>query len=113
MAISRQSIRFLSMIALVWLLVGAVVVRGQTRDENWKRCRGNDPDRAVEACSALIQSNHETGTDLAKAHYDRALAFLRKADYGRAIKDLDFAVQINPNYGNAFYDRGSIYWRKG
>src|SRR5947208_7582615 len=65
MDISRQSTRFLSMIVPAILLSGSAVLRGQTRDENWKRCGGNDPDRAIEACSVLdrkstrLNSSHQ------------------------------------------------------
>ncbi len=76
------------MIVPAILLSGSAVLRGQTRDENWKRCGGNDPDRAIEACSALIQSGQDTGINLAAVFYDRALAYAHKGDYDLAIQDL-------------------------
>src|SRR5207237_1221173 len=109
MDISRQSTRFLSMIVPVILLGGSAVLRGQTRDENWKRCGGNDRDRAIEACSALIQSGQDTGINLAAVFYDRPLAYAHKGDYDLAIQDYDQAIRLNASLANAFYGRGVAY----
>jgi len=56
------------------LLSGPAVLRGQTRNEKWKQCGGNDPDRAIEACSAVIQSGQDMGINVAAAFYDRGIA---------------------------------------
>jgi hypothetical protein len=60
MVVSRQSVRFLSMVVLMTLIGGSAVLRGQTRDDNWKRCGGNDPDQAIGACSAIIPLIHRS-----------------------------------------------------
>jgi hypothetical protein len=85
MIISCQSIRFLSMLVLLILLGEPAVLLGQTRNEKWKQCGGNDPDRTIEACSALIQSGQDTGISLAAIFYDRGLAHAHKGDYDLAI----------------------------
>ena len=75
------------MLVLVILLGGTAVLRGETRNEEWKQCGGNDPDRAIEACSALIRSGQDTGINLAAVFYNRGLAQAHKGDYDLAIED--------------------------
>src|ERR1700733_2712070 len=100
MVISCQSIRFLSMVVLVIWLGGSAALRGQTQNEYWKQCASDDPERDLQACSALIQSGHETGMSLAKAFYDRGLAYAKKGDYDLAIQDYDQALRLNPTFAN-------------
>lgn len=96
-------------IVLTVLLSGSAVLQGQTRDENWKRCGGSDPDGAIEACSALIQSGRDTGINLAAVFYDRGLAHAHKGDYDLAVEDYDQAIRLNASLANAFDARGVAY----
>lgn len=84
--------RVLPVIILAALLGGSAAHAGQEQIENWKRCIGDDPEQNLRACSALIQSGHETGPKLAKAFYDRGLTYERKGDYDHAIQDYDQAL---------------------
>src|SRR5580692_2325251 len=113
MVISWQSIRFLSMLVLLILLSGPAVLRGQTRNEKWKQCGGNDPDRAIEACSAVIQSGQDMGINVAAAFYDRGVAYSNKGDFDRAIQDYDQSIRHDANFPKAFYSRGLAYEHKG
>jgi hypothetical protein len=97
MVIFHKYISSLSMIMLVILLGGSADLRGQTEVEKWKQCKSDDPERSIAGCSALIQSAHETGINLAMAFYGRGLAYSRKGDYGRAISDCDQALRLNPD----------------
>ncbi len=101
------------MIMPVILLGGSADLRGQTEVEKWKQCKSDDPERSIAGCSALIQSAHETGINLAMAFYGRGLAYSRKGDYDRAISDYDQALRLNPDLANAFYGRGGAYAYKG
>jgi len=106
--------RVLSIAILVSLLSTSAVLPGQSRQENLKSCSNADnPEGRIAGCSALIQSNQEKGTDLAKAYYDRALGYAHKADYDHAIRDYHQAVRINPDYADAYYGRGWAYPLKG
>ncbi|MGD0904757.1 MAG: tetratricopeptide repeat protein [Terracidiphilus sp.] len=107
------NVRLLSMIALITLLGWSVALPSQSRDEDWKRCRGDDPDLSIGGCSALIQSGQEAGIDLAKAFYDRGSAYMHKGDNDRAIQDYDQALRLNPSDAKAFSNRGLSYAHKG
>ena len=41
------------------------------------------------------------------------MAYLQKGDYDHAIEDLDTAIQLKPNYANAYTNRGVAHYKKG
>src|SRR5579863_4544332 len=108
----RGTMRVLLVIMLVAPLGWSTLQASQTQSENWKQCTSDDPEQSLRACSALIQSGHEKGISLAKAFYDRGLAYVRKSDYDRAIQDYDQALRLNPTFADALYSRGSAYANK-
>ena len=79
----------------------------QTREEQWSRCRHAAPD--IDACTALIQSNRETGSDLIIAHYLRGFAYEGKAEHARAIQDFDRVLSLDPSHSRAYWARGVSY----
>ena len=74
--------------------------------------RGRCLDRAIEACSALIQSGQDAGINLAAIFYNRGLAQAHKGDYDLAIKDYDQAIRLNASLAIAFDARGVAYGHK-
>ncbi len=105
--------RVLSMIVLMTLFGASAVLLGEPQQENWSRCKSDDPDRKIGGCSAVIQSGQETGTNLANAFRGRGSAYAHKGDYDRAFQDYDQALKLNPSDAKAFYGRGTAYWHKG
>jgi tetratricopeptide (TPR) repeat protein len=87
----------------------AVKADAQARKESWKTCTGNDPDRSIPACTALIQSAQQSAKSIAIALDSRGLAYARKRDFDRAIEDYDRSLQINPDSATAHYNRGVAY----
>lgn len=113
-------------------------------DTNQKQCDDmTDPDRLINACTAIIQSGeakagqyNNRGVGYAKkGQYDQALRdynqalsmepdnaiilssrgslYIVKKQYDLAIEDLNRAIRINPNYANAHFFRGLAYLGKG
>ena len=105
------------MVALVrWTLAAvlcAVTAQAQTRDETLTRCGGADPDPAIAACTALIDSGRESNDDRATAFDLRGKAFAAKGELDRAIRDHDQAMRLNPSHPTAYVNRGSVYFRQG
>jgi tetratricopeptide (TPR) repeat protein len=60
-------------------------VRVRTRDDNWALCSNRNTDLAIQGCTAIIQSGHETGRDLASAYDRRGIAYGLKKQPDRAI----------------------------
>jgi hypothetical protein len=59
--------RVLSMIALMTLIGASAVLPGRAQQENWSRCKSDDPDRKIGGCSAVIQSGQKNGYQPAAA----------------------------------------------
>ena len=83
----------------------------QTPDQ--QGCSAPDPDVAIPACTAMIQSGRETQQNLATAFHSRGLAYNRKGQPDRAIEDYDQAIRLNPNLAEAFLNRGLAKRAKG
>jgi TolB-like protein len=66
---------------------------------------------ASEFDSVLMYANLALSFDdqLEEAYYIRGRYFARKDESVKALKDLDKALQINPNYSGAYVARGQIY----
>jgi tetratricopeptide (TPR) repeat protein len=92
-------------VALVALITTRATAWAQS-EENWKRCRGNEPDVRIEACGILINSGQESQTDLASAHYARGSGFRQKGQFARALEEFNAAISANPLLIDAYGDRG-------
>ncbi|MGE3649680.1 MAG: tetratricopeptide repeat protein [Reyranellaceae bacterium] len=99
--------------SIVVAMLCAATAQAQTRDETVARCRGADPDAAIAACTALIDSSRESGNDLADAFDARGTAFAARGTLARAIADFDQAMRLNPSHPTAFVHRGTVYFRQG
>jgi tetratricopeptide (TPR) repeat protein len=78
-------------------------------------CAGENatPDLKIKGCTALIQSGKLLGKDLASAHRNRGLAYVKRGDYAGAVADFDEAIRLNPQFSFAYNSRGYAYAMKG
>jgi len=74
------------------------------------RCVSRDP-QAIEICTAVIQSGHETKEHLAIDYYQRnqARLFQRPPDYEGALADVNQAIRLAPNNAGYLLGRCVIY----
>lgn len=79
------------------------------KDDNWKRCRANDPDVRIEACRVLIDAGSESPADLASAHYSRGTAYRQKGRFTEAVDDFNAAINANPSLIDAYGERGITF----
>jgi tetratricopeptide (TPR) repeat protein len=61
----------------------------------------------------MIQSGHEPPQNLVAAFTYRGNAYFGKGQYDRAIEDYDQAIRLNPNYAEAYNNRGLAKRAKG
>ncbi len=73
------------------------------------------PDRAISACTAIIQSGRlaDKAEALSSIYQARGMAFARYQQFALALTDFDRGVEINPRDANAFYNRAVTLERKG
>src|SRR5690348_2746750 len=82
-------------------------------DGDWAQCKAVDADqRALAACTRVIQANALSGHDLAIAHNLRGTVELRLREFDAAIADEDKAIAIDPNLADAYVVRGAAYGNK-
>jgi tetratricopeptide (TPR) repeat protein len=82
----------------------------------WEQCAGQHAatiDKQIEGCTLAIQSSGEAPERLVQALMARAIAFMTKGDYDRAIQDYDQVLSLDPKNGLAFNNRGLAYGRIG
>lgn len=105
-----------ALVATTWVLSATIglTALAQGYDQFSKKCYEDDnPDRAIEACSAVISAGVVDRQDLATAFKNRGNAYDDKGQYDRAIQDYDHAIAINPDDGNAFNNRGTSHRARG
>ncbi len=93
--------------ATLFVVLLAGPAEAQTRNQNWTLCEAGDPDRGIDACTALIQSGTETVSNLAIAHNNRGITYSDKSDFDRAIADYEQALKLNPDLASAL---NSLAW---
>jgi len=82
-------------------------------DENAALCRDSSPEVRIKACTVLILSGKEKTENLARAYYDRGLAYQSEEDYDRAIQDFDQAIRLKPKDTDFLTSRAYAYRHKG
>lgn len=73
----------------------------------------NDDDKAIEACTPLIDNEKTERGDRAKALIARGDAYARKDMTDRAISDYDAVLRIDPTLADIFNARGELWRKKG
>lgn len=79
----------------------------QCLDSAWK-----DPDTGIQDCTEALNAKDLTPYELAHSLDSRGWSYRRKGDYEHAIQDYDHAIQIKPDYAEAFNGRGLAYYGK-
>lgn len=77
------------------------------RADDLADCKSSDAEVRISGCTAVIDKGVEA--DRAWAHHNRGLAYKRKGEHERAIKDYDAAILLDPKYSVAYSSRGFSY----
>jgi tetratricopeptide (TPR) repeat protein len=67
-----------------------------------------DPDRAIPACTRIIDAKPQNQSELADIYLFRASAYRDKKQTEAALRDLDAALRLNPNLVDAYVVRGTV-----
>ena len=108
-ACANKAVLKRSAIAVALLLAGLQVVAanaGALEDAEAGLDAGlrGDYGKAAELFSRAIESGEVSGSDLAVVLYRRGVAFERMNHEDRAIADYGQAIELNPEYSDAYYE---------
>src|SRR5262245_45834567 len=84
------------LLAIVVLAAVAVAVSTPVSADAAADCFGEDIDRRIDGCTALIEQHDQSVADLSYAYSLRALAYSLKGKYATAIRDYDSAISLQP-----------------
>ena len=92
--------------------------------DDWDDCSSSGADRSIRGCTAYIDAGTHIAKDVAKAYFNRGIAYDDKSDdnidekggdennYDLAIKDYDRAIALDPKMSDAYVNRGRIHFKK-
>ena len=67
----------------------------------------------AEAARSRVKEVQQAALDAAQAELDEGRVLRDRLNYSEAIKHFDRAIELNPNFDDAFYDRGTCYLKIG
>ena len=76
-------------------------------------CNNSNPDLAISGCSGIIDAATETKENIAVAYRLRGIAYGKKGDDERAIKDFDKIIALYPKNANSYFKRALAYEKAG
>ncbi len=104
--------RFLTIVVVLALAAG-LPSPAPARADATADCFGEDIERRIAGCTALIEQRDESVADLSHAYAMRALAYSLKGSYSTAIRDYDMAISMKPDFAVALNNRAWAYFRWG
>src|SRR5262245_51945701 len=67
-----------------------------------------NPDKAIAACTRLIDLSLAQNPDLVRIYNDRGTAYVRKKDYKKALADFEAVLRLKPDDAYGHYNRGLV-----
>jgi tetratricopeptide (TPR) repeat protein len=95
------------------LATAAWLAASPARAEAAADCFGEDVERRIDGCTALIERRDQSVADLSYAYAMRALAYSLKGRYDTAVRDYDMAISMKPDFAVALNNRAWAYFRWG
>lgn len=112
--------RLLFIFLIAFPAVGFAQTQTQTQkqapsdSEQCYKTADSDPDLAIQYCTAAINEGGSPPTkEFAPEYHNRALAYYRKGEYGKAMADINECLTIRPNYALSLWLRGEIERAQG
>ena len=90
-------------------LLAALVIAGPAFGEAQSDCASDNHEVAIPACTQLIQKDPKDAT----AYYNRGVSYRETGKLDLAMADYGRAIEINPNYFEAYNNRGNLFMARG
>lgn len=101
-------------LGLITLFVAACTGPSSATTAKIEACADStEPQKAIAACSDLIQSGEVTGRQLGIVRVNRGTSYSQTGAQGRALADLDEALRLLPGDARVYGMRGVVHGRKG
>lgn len=99
------------------LLAWALNRRGEIRNEKAAKLVQQNQLDAAKKLDQLAAEDYATAIQYGPAswrtHHNYAIALAMGGDYTRAIEQFNESIDLNPEYANAFFNRGELYFELG
>jgi tetratricopeptide (TPR) repeat protein len=95
------------------VVAAAMLNAAPARADSALDCYGEDWERRISGCTALIEGGGLNSVELAQAYAARALALSLKARFADAVRDYDKAIGIVPDFAVALNNRAWAYYKWG
>lgn len=99
------------------LLAWALNRRGELRSEQAALLVGSGQAERAADLDGLAKDDFATAVEYApnnwRHRHNYAIALAMKSEYTKAIAQLEQAIQLNPQYANARFNRGELYFETG
>lgn len=110
---SFQPTKTVILFAVLAALLTFASLAQPARADSATDCFGEDIERRITGCTALIEQQDPSGGDLSLAYAMRALAYSLKGQYEVAIRDYDTAIEMRPDFPVALNNRAWAYYKWG
>jgi len=94
-------------------LAALACLAATVRADDAVNCFGEDIERRITGCTALIERKDSTVAEMSAVYAMRALAYSLKGQYATAIQDYDIAITMRPDFAVALNNRAWAYFRWG
>jgi lipoprotein NlpI len=98
---------------VLWVLGGTAWAEQAAEEVQQCKARVQDarvaPDLAVQDCGRALQANQLSQVDRVDVLFNRAVAYERAGEHGRAIQDYSEVIRLKPTLAAAFVSRGLAY----
>ena len=103
-SILRSALAALAVTSTVWLAATPAAA------DDYYTCGTASGDEAIAACTRAINSGRYSGHRLAALFNNRCSEWNGKQESDKAVADCNEAIQLNPNYALAFFNRGNAHF---
>jgi tetratricopeptide (TPR) repeat protein len=96
------------------LLAWALNRRGELRNETAARHVKNGQLEQASALDKLAEKDFATSIEYGRSnwrtHHNYAISLAMSGDYSRSIDEFTTAIELKPEYANAYFNRGELYF---
>src|ERR1044072_8034309 len=95
-----------SLALTIALLAAMFALAGIARAADSDECEKADSELSISACTRVIDSGKEKGSNLARFYYNRGTGYSNLGKHREAVEDFNRAIELRKEYPYAIYNSG-------